>query len=58
VVTVPGGDLVAEEFGRACSGVGDQRLLLGQLQPEVITQEPGKALFDLFGFGFGSDEPE
>jgi hypothetical protein len=58
VVTVPGGDLVAEECRRAGSGVGDQRLFLGQFQLEVIMQEPREALLDLFGFNFRSDEPE
>jgi hypothetical protein len=58
VVAVSGGDLVAEELRRACSGVGDQGLLLRQLQLEVVTQEPREALFDLLGFGLGSDEPE
>ena len=39
VVVVLDGDLVAEEPRRAGAGVGDQRLVLGQFQLEVVTQE-------------------
>ena len=52
------GDLVAEEPRRAGAGVGDQRLVLGQFQLEVITQELREARFDLLGFGLRSGEPE
>ena len=51
-------DLVAEELRRLGAGVRDQRLLLVQLQLEVVTQEPREACLDLFGFGLRSDEPE
>jgi hypothetical protein len=57
-VVVLHGDLVAEESGRAAAGVGDQRLVLGQFQLEIVMQEPGQALLDLLGFGLGSGEPE
>lgn len=57
-IVVLDSDLVAEESGRACAGVGDQRLILGQLQCEVFTKELGQALGDVFGFGFRSGEPE
>ena len=36
VVGVLDGDLVAEEFRRACSGVGDQRFLLRQFQSSLF----------------------
>ena len=52
------GDLVAEEPRRARAGVGDQRLFLVEFQLEIISQEPGQALPDLFGLGFGPGEPE
>jgi hypothetical protein len=52
------GDLVAEEARRACPGVGDERLALGELQPEIVTQERGEARFDVLCFTFRSDEPE
>jgi hypothetical protein len=52
------GDVVAEESRGAGAGVGDQRLVLVQLQLEVVAQELGEALLDLFGFGLGSGEPE
>ncbi|WP_211231861.1 hypothetical protein [Amycolatopsis balhimycina] len=38
-VVVLDGDLVAEEPGRACAGVGDQRLVLGEFELEFVTQE-------------------
>jgi hypothetical protein len=38
--------------------MGDQRLVLGQFQLEVVTQERRQALFDLLGFGLWSGEPE
>jgi hypothetical protein len=52
------GDLVAEEGRRLGAGVRDQGLALRQFQPEVITQEPREAGFDLLGFGLGSGEPQ
>jgi hypothetical protein len=52
------GDLIAEEPGRARSGVGDQRLVLGQFQLEFLMQERRQSPFDLLGFGLGSGEPE
>ena len=58
LVGVLDGDLVAEEFRRACSGVGDQRFLLRQFQFEVVMQECRQACFDLLGFGLRSGEPE
>ena len=51
-------DLVAEEPCRARTGVGDQSLVRGQFELEVITQERRKTLFDLFRFGLRSGEPE
>jgi hypothetical protein len=57
-VVVLDGDLVAEESGRAGAGVGDQRLALGEFELEFVTQELGQALFDVFGFGLWSGEPE
>ncbi|WP_269476329.1 hypothetical protein [Phytohabitans suffuscus] len=41
MVAVLDGDLVAEEPRRAGPRVRDQRLALGQLQLEVVTQELG-----------------
>jgi hypothetical protein len=55
---VPDGDLVAEEPRRAGAGMGDQRLVLGQFQLEILTQEPCQALLDLLGFGPWPDEPQ
>ena len=49
-IVVLDGDLIAEEPRRTGAGVGDQRLLLGQLQLEVIAQELGEATFDLLSF--------
>ena len=58
MVAVLDGDLVAEELRRAGTRVRDQGLGLRQFQFEVVTQELGEALFDLLGFGLGSDEPQ
>jgi hypothetical protein len=58
LVGMLGGDLIAEEPRRVGAGVGDQRLVLGQLQLEVISQEPAEATFDLLSFGLWSGEPE
>ena len=38
--------------------MGDQRLVLGEFQFEVVAQELGQALLDLFGFSLGAGEPE
>jgi len=38
--------------------VGDQRLVLRQLQFELVTKEHSQTLFDLLGFGFRSGEPQ
>jgi hypothetical protein len=38
--------------------VRDQCLVLRQFQGEFVAQERRQALFDLFGFGLGSGEPE
>jgi hypothetical protein len=57
-VVVLDGDLVAEEPGRACAGVGDQRFVLGEFELEFVAQELGQALFDVLGFGLRSGEPE
>ena len=46
VLSVLDGDLVAEEPCRARSGVGDQGLLLGQFQLEIVMQEPRQPPFD------------
>ena len=58
MVGVLDGDLVAEESGRACSGVGDQCLLLRQFQLEFLPQERRKTDLDFLGFGLRSGEPE
>ena len=55
---MPDGDLVAGEPRRAGTGVGDQGLVFGQFQLEVITQELGEAGLDLLGLGFRPGEPE
>jgi hypothetical protein len=57
-VVVLDGDLVAEEPGRACAGVGDQRLVPGEFQLEFVAQELGQALFDVLGLGLRAGEPE
>ena len=56
-VAVLDGDLVAEEPRRAGTRVRYQGFLLAQFQSEVIPEELGQALFDLFGLGPWSDEP-
>jgi hypothetical protein len=58
VVGVLNDDLVAEEPGRARSGVGDQCFLLRQFQLEFLTQERRKTDLDFLGFGLRSGEPE
>ena len=58
MVGVLDGDLITEESCRAGTGVGDQRLFLGQFQLEVIAQELRQSDFDLLGFGLRPDEPE
>ena len=57
-VGVSDGDLVAEEFRRAGSGVGEEGLVRGQFQLEIVTQERRQALGDLLGLGLGPGEPE
>jgi len=57
-VVVLDGDLIAEESSRAGPGVGDQRLIWGEFQFEVVTQELRQPLFDFLGFGLRSGEPE
>ncbi len=57
-VIVEHGDLIAEETRRLGAGVRDQCLVVRQFQGEIIAQEYRQALFDLLGFGLGSDEPE
>jgi hypothetical protein len=57
-IVVLGRDLVAEEPRRTGAGVGDQRLVLGQLQLEILSQELAEATFDLLGFGLRPGEPE
>jgi hypothetical protein len=57
-VIVLNADLVAQEARSVGAGVGDQRLVTGQFQLEVLAQELSQALFDLLGFGLGSGEPE
>ena len=52
------GDLVAEASGRPGAGVGDQRLVVGEFQFEVLTQELRQPLFDFLGFGHRSGKPE
>jgi hypothetical protein len=47
------GDLVAEEPRCAGTRVRDQGFLLRQFQSEVIPEELGQALFDLFGLARG-----
>jgi hypothetical protein len=55
---VLGRDLVTEEPGRARAGVGDQGLLGGQFQLEIVMQERREAGLDLLGLGSWSGEPE
>lgn len=56
-VGVLDGDLVAEEPCRAAAGMGDRRLLFGQLQLENLSQELPESAFDRLGLGFRSGEP-
>jgi hypothetical protein len=58
VLVVLDGDLVAEEFRRSGSPVGYERLVLGEFQLEIITQERCEACFDFLCFGLRPDEPE
>lgn len=51
-------DVVAEESSSPGPSVRDQGLVLRQIQREIVAQERRQALFDLLGFGLGSDEPE
>ena len=50
LIGVQGDDLVAEETCRLRSGMGDQRLLLGEFQLERVVQESLQLQLDLFGF--------
>jgi hypothetical protein len=52
------GDVVAEEPGGPGAGVGDQRLLVGQLQLEVIAQERRESTLDVLRLVTRADEPE
>lgn len=52
------GDLVAEESRGTGAGMGDQCLVLGQFQSEVIAQELPEAGLDVFGLGLGPGEPQ
>ena len=49
-VGVLDGDLVTEEPCRVGTGVGDERLVGGELQSEFVAQEPGQLVFDGLGF--------
>jgi hypothetical protein len=55
---VLGDDLITEELRRAGEGLGGQRLIRRQLQPELVTQECRQAVSDLLGFGLRLGEPE
>ncbi len=50
-VILEGKDLVVEEARSVCPRVGDQRLLLGEFQLEVVAQELAQSSLDLLGFG-------
>jgi len=58
VVGVEDHDLVAEKPGGLRSPVRDQSLGLGQLQLELVTQEPSDLDFDLLCFPFGPVKPQ
>ena len=58
VVVASDRDFIAEEPGPLGASMGDQCLVRREIQFEVITQELRQAMFDLFGFGLGSGEPE
>ena len=58
MVGVLDNDLVAEEFSRAGSGVGDQCFVLGQLQLEGVVEKCRQALLDLLGFGLPGEPKE
>lgn len=51
-------DLVAEEPGRSCPAVCDQGLGRGQLQLEVLVQEPPHHVLDLLGLPPGASEAQ
>jgi hypothetical protein len=50
---LPSRDLIAEEPRLIRTGVGDQGLVRGHLQLEIIAQEVPDARFDRLGFAFG-----
>src|SRR3954453_4268295 len=51
-------DLVAEEPGRSCPAVCDLGLGGGQLQLEVLMQEPPHRILDLLGLPSGTSEAQ
>src|SRR5215467_1932758 len=51
-------DVVAEEPSEPGPGVGDQGLLGGQCEPEVLAQEVPQSGLDLLGFIPRSGEPQ
>ena len=51
-------DFVSEEARRMVAGVGDQRLYLGEFQPQCIAKELADAAFDRLGFVSGTAESE
>ena len=50
--------LVAEESRSAGPGMCEQRLGLGEIQVQLLTQERPDLVFDLLGFGARSIEPK
>ena len=58
VVRVLGHDVVSQETGLARTGVGDQRLVFGQFQLELVTQESPQEMLDLRCFDLRSTESE
>lgn len=57
-VSLPGPDVVAEEPRLVGAGMGDQGFLGGELEFQLLAQERGEPVLDLFGFGLGADEPQ
>jgi hypothetical protein len=51
-------DVVAEEPRRLGAGVGDQGLVLVEVQPEGLPEEPGQLGLDLLGFGLRPGETQ
>lgn len=58
VVGVADHDVVAQEARRLAGRMGDERLLLRELQLELLTEEAGELLLDLLGFRLGTDEAQ